>query len=290
MLSFFTIPKPFADHIGMIQRNALGSWSRIEPTPEIFVFGDELGADAAAAAVGAQHFPALSRNEYGTPFLGDVFERAQAAASRSFMCYANADIVFLEDLVPAVTAVARDHERFLLAARRWNIDQTAPLEFVDGWRKTLRGRLPLEAQLQDGWWVDYFVFPRGLWPKMPAFLVGRPAWDNWLVYDARRRGIPVIDATEAIAVVHQRHDYAHVPRSIGDYWRGPEADYNLQLAGGRLCTYSLADASHRVTPSGVRRNVNLQPLRRTLDRWQAAGGVRTTIASGLRRLARLRGA
>jgi hypothetical protein len=290
MLSLFTIPKPFAGHIDTIQRNALESWRRIEPRPEILVFGDETGAAEAAARVGARHLPELQRNEYGTPVLGEVFERAQATATQSFMCYANADIVFLEDLVPAIAAVARAHDRFLLCGRRWNIEQQVPLDFGERWRETLRQRLPREAELQDGWWVDYFVFPRGLWATMPPFLVGRPAWDNWLVYDACRRGVPVIDATEAVTVVHQRHDYAHVPRSTGDHWRGPESDYNLSLAGGRLCTYSLADASHRLTPAGLKRNVSLQPFRRIVDRWEAAGGVRGVIASGARRLGRLRGA
>ena len=80
--------------------------------------------------------------------------------------------------------------------------------------------------------MDYFVFPKnaGL-HELPAFAVGRPAWDNWLVYQAPRRRIPVIDATQATTVFHQNHGYAHVPDLSGDKWGGPEPDSNRRLAG-----------------------------------------------------------
>ena len=36
MITFFTTPKPFLGHIGIIQRNAIESWKRRIPMPKSF--------------------------------------------------------------------------------------------------------------------------------------------------------------------------------------------------------------------------------------------------------------
>jgi hypothetical protein len=44
MPTFFTTAKPFPGHDGIIQRNALKSWTRLHPEVEVILFGDEGGA------------------------------------------------------------------------------------------------------------------------------------------------------------------------------------------------------------------------------------------------------
>ena len=44
MLTIFSTPKPFQGHIGVIQRNAIGSWKQLHPDVEIVLFGDDEGA------------------------------------------------------------------------------------------------------------------------------------------------------------------------------------------------------------------------------------------------------
>ena len=63
MLTIFSIPKAFVGHIGVIQRNALKSWSLLEPRCEIIIFGDEEDIAEAAAETGAAHVPEIGRNE-----------------------------------------------------------------------------------------------------------------------------------------------------------------------------------------------------------------------------------
>jgi len=72
-LTLFTTAKPFAGHSAIIQRNALGSWSRLQPRPEILLIGDEEGYEEAAAGVGAVRVPDLERNEFGTPLVSEIF-------------------------------------------------------------------------------------------------------------------------------------------------------------------------------------------------------------------------
>src|ERR1041384_2312036 len=102
MLTLYTIPKPFRDHIGVIQRNAIHSWTRLRPRCEIILFGDDAGVAAAAAELGVRHVPAIARNEYGTPLVSDVFAQAQRLATHELLCYINADIILTGDFLPAV--------------------------------------------------------------------------------------------------------------------------------------------------------------------------------------------
>jgi FkbM family methyltransferase len=44
MLTLFTTAKPFRGHSGIIQRNALKSWTRLHPDIDIILFGDDEGA------------------------------------------------------------------------------------------------------------------------------------------------------------------------------------------------------------------------------------------------------
>jgi hypothetical protein len=73
MLTLFAIPKHFRGHIATIQRNAIASWTRLNPRPEIMLFGNEDGAAETARELGLRHFPEVARNEFGTPLLGDLF-------------------------------------------------------------------------------------------------------------------------------------------------------------------------------------------------------------------------
>jgi hypothetical protein len=69
LLTLFSIPKPFDGHIGVIQRNALESWTRLRPACEIVLFGDEPGVAEVARELSLKHVPDVTRNEFGTPLV-----------------------------------------------------------------------------------------------------------------------------------------------------------------------------------------------------------------------------
>src|SRR3977135_969149 len=77
MITFFTTPKPFRGHIGVIQRNAIESWKRIHPSAEVILFGDEEGAAEAARDLRIRHIPSVKRNEHGTKYLSPIFDGAR---------------------------------------------------------------------------------------------------------------------------------------------------------------------------------------------------------------------
>ena len=90
---------------------------------------------------------------------------------------------------------------------------------------------------------DFFLFPRGCYAEVPDFAIGRAGWDNWMIYEARRQRWPVIDCTPSVMIVHQNHDYRHLPNGQAHYTL-PETDENIRLAGGQATIrYTIVDAT-----------------------------------------------
>ncbi|MDF2531608.1 MAG: putative glycosyl transferase, partial [Clostridia bacterium] len=45
MITFFTTTKPFKETIATLQENAIESWTRLQPRPQIILFGNDYGAE-----------------------------------------------------------------------------------------------------------------------------------------------------------------------------------------------------------------------------------------------------
>jgi hypothetical protein len=250
MLTLFAIPKPFKGHIGIIQRNAIASWTHLHPKCEIILFGDDEGTAGVAREFGVRHVPRVARNELGTPLLNDIFENAQNLSTHDLCCFVNSDIIFMDDFMDAVQKIAGWNSYSLMVGRPWDVRVNEPLGFGPTWEEQLRMQVAREGQLRSPAAMDYFVFRRGLWGEIPPFAIGRPGYDNWLLYRARSRGASVIDATKMVIAVHQNHDYAHFPKGVGERRESPEAKHNLELAGGPSRLFTLMDATHVLTPKG----------------------------------------
>src|SRR5205807_8745206 len=108
------------------------------------------------------------RNDFGTPLLDDAFRVAQERTRHGRVCYANADIILLDDFVPALGRVRLD--RYLLVGRRTDLDVPGRLDFDDsGCTETLARRARTEVRLFTPDGIDYFVCPRGQIRDMPPF-------------------------------------------------------------------------------------------------------------------------
>ncbi len=262
MLTLFSVPKPFRGHIGIIQTNAIQSWLRLYPRCEIILFGDDEGTAEAAARFGVLHSPSVLRTEYGTPLLNDLFEKAQAMAAYGLMCYVNADIILMRDFMRSVDLISRWSRPCLTVGKRWNIDLDGELDFSrSNWEEELRQVLYQRGKRSRPDWVDYFVFARGMYENIPPFAIGRMSFDNWLVWRAHSLGVAIVDASETVTAVHQNHDYSHHQQGQSGVSRGPEAKRNRELMGGRRRYFTVADATHRLGRSGVKRNLSTEHLR-----------------------------
>ena len=256
MLTFFSTPKPFLGHINVIQRNALRSWQEVHPDVEILLFGDDAGAADVSAELGIRHVPAVRKNRYGTKYLASIYDQAQELARHNLLCHVNCDILLLDDFPRAVERVAGALEPFLLAGRRWDVDIRQPLAFeTSAWQDEVR-KLAIHTNRQrPSQWIDYFVFRKGLFYKqIPEFVIGRPGWDNWLLWFARRSGARLIDASALVRAVHQNHDYGYHPQGEKGVWEGEEAQENYALLEGHLRFCTLDNATHVLKPDGLHRN------------------------------------
>ena len=209
LITLFSAPKPFTDpHIAMIQRNAIQSWKMLGEDVEVLLLGDETGLKEAAQELGVRWIPELERNSDGTPLISSMFKKAVNNGQGKLMAIVNADIILLPDFVETAQIIAKQGRPFLLMGQRWDLEIRKPLSFTGDWQSDLCRVLQQEGKLHKSKGSDYFIFPRDAFPHFPKFAIGRAGWDNWTIYHARKEGWMVIDATEAITVIHQQHDYS----------------------------------------------------------------------------------
>jgi hypothetical protein len=156
----------------------------------------------------------------------------------------NTDMILMDDFLQAALRARELMSDFVLLARRWDLALDRAVEFHPGWQEELRGEVRRSGKLHRPTGSDLFLFPRACYQKTPAFAVGRAGWDNWMIFEARRLGWPVIDATESTMLVHQNHDYSHLPGGAPHY-RMPESQENMRIAGGAAAIrYTVLDATH----------------------------------------------
>lgn len=292
MITLFTTAKPFVGHSAVIQRNALASWRSLHPDVEILLFGDEEGAAENAAELGFRHVPAVRQGPQGLKVLPSFFDEAQRIARHDVLCYVNCDIVLTRDFLSAVNVVEMVRGGFLMVGRRSDIDFAEPISLqTGGWEQQLRDCLLRQGELRSGDWIDYFVFPRGFYlGKLPDLVIGRVHWDQWLVWRARKDGVAIVDASEAVTAIHQNHDYGYHAAGKKGVWLDELSQRNYALTGGRWHLCTIDDATHLLGRGGLREN----PLRkrRRFQRWLRLSkeSVWLTVLDRTRPLRRLLGA
>ncbi|TRZ96046.1 hypothetical protein D4R78_01920 [bacterium] len=243
MLTIFATPKPFYGDFGFIQRNAILSWLHLDPKCEIILFGNGEGVAEVAGEFGVHYISKFECNEFGTPLVSSLFKIAQNISHYDLLAYVNADIILMSDFMEAIRSIKKFP--FLMVGQRFDMDISSQICFDDHqWESWLRLDINKNGKLHAKTGIDYFVFNRNLFKDIPSFAIGRSAWDNWLIYNARFQGVPVIDATKVITAVHQNHNYSHYVGGEDGVWKGPEAKYNLKLARGSKYLFNLSDATH----------------------------------------------
>ena len=102
MLRVFSCPRPFRRHINIIQRDAIRSWTLLQPKPEIILTGGKEGTAEVWKEFALRHSPEVERNKYGTHLINALFAETEKMGPLPLMYYINADIVFMNDLMEAI--------------------------------------------------------------------------------------------------------------------------------------------------------------------------------------------
>lgn len=196
----FTIPRAFDGIHKIRQTNAVESWSRLIPRPQITMFG----SDAGDVLLQYGYWGPVNRNQEGTPLVGEAFLGMERwSLTKDIICYVNSDIILMQDFADALEVVAKEFDQFLMVGQRWDIDINHPISFDDNWELDLLVDLENRGKLHQPGGSDYFAFSRGLFTEFPPFAVGRARWDNWVISSMVARGIPVVDVSLVTTVVHQ---------------------------------------------------------------------------------------
>jgi len=168
----------------------------------------------------------IDKNAHGTPLLGSMFKQViNATEAHDFQCkqlgketpelvfdaYANGDIVFDEGLVDTLETVRmlwRERTReagrnLMVIGKRTNVNFFADdtVDSFDG----VRSMAAKGGKLFQNDAEDYFIYSRGArnWSVMPHFVVGRRAYDNWLVDNAYHdENLDLIDASKTVLALH----------------------------------------------------------------------------------------
>jgi len=274
----------------------------------VLLIGEEQGLVEAAAE---HHVPLLSdveRNDSGTPLVNSIFSLASHTSQSPFLVYVNADILLLPDIIDATQQVQINlktrqpkqletepaslysEKQFLMIGQRWDLEVSRPIDFSPGWDQRLREEVRTSARLHRPAGSDYFVYPRSAFTKMPEFAIGRAGWDNWMIFHARQQGWPVIDATQSVMIVHQNHDYSHLPGGAPHYDLD-ESQHNTKLAGGLAHMYMVLDANQQLVNGRLQKpHPSPERLIRSLERrlMPKDGNLRSTRGWFTRRLRRMR--
>jgi hypothetical protein len=244
MITVFSIPKPFLGAIGVSQRNAIKSWSILHPDCEVILFANEEGTAQAARELDVRHIPEIEKNEYGTPILTEAFKTTLKLAKNNLVMYINADIILMSDFIQTIKQISLP--LFLLNGRRQDIDLGREIDFSGDWQKELTALVKEKGILHGYSGIDYFVFPKKFPLELPKFAVGRPGWDNWFIWNTKKKKIPIIDATSQITAVHQNHPSIY-KNKISENKR------NFDLAGGFSSMCTLRDADWVLRENGLTR-------------------------------------
>ena len=268
LITVFSAPKPFTNpHIATIQRNAIQSWLQLGKEVEVFLVGEEEGLPEIADEYHVKLLSDVQRNDAGTPLVSSIFNLAREQSTSPYMLYVNGDIILLPDIIKATKQVAAQLKSFLIIGQRWDLDVREPLDFSGDWAINLQQKLAQHGKLHPPAGSDYFIFPKDAFQEMPDFAIGRAGWDNWMIYAAIKQGWHVIDATPSITIIHQNHDYSHLPGGKPHYTQA-ESIKNLETAGGQAHMYMILDTDRQLVNGEIRRPswTTIRTLR-TLERW-----------------------
>eukprot|EP00947_MAST-08B_sp_MAST-8B-sp1_P003999 g3999.t1 len=187
-------------------------------------------------------FNDTATNEYGAPFLGDMFETAfRKHGGAATYTYVNADILMDETwpaTIDAVVRAARSHrlarrsDRFLVVGSRYDV--------VYRERTPVRPRTTYQWSILDEYGrrkyaLDWFTITRDTFDwthEIPQIVIGRRGYDQWLMdYALRNRSddVAVVDATATARATHFNG------RDGSSAWKhhddAADREYNMRILG-----------------------------------------------------------
>lgn len=258
----FTSPKPFTDETAPVQLSAIRSWKTALPTAQIIIFGNEPGLEDLCMNESVEYGGAVEVDHQGIKNIGSVFRAATSLRQEEDLIFVNSDILLDSSALTAWEILISIRGPFLGTARRrclppWvgpALGERELAQFLESHKHLARWG-PASA-------LDIFYFRGFRFETMPSFRIGQAAWDNWMIFEARRRGIPAIDLSRTLRPFHFDHNYRYSKGNPDPGRRHQERDnQNLDLLGGEAKRFHMGHCDWEAAGGKLRK-------RRGLAFWQ----------------------
>ncbi|XP_052817697.1 uncharacterized protein LOC128243790 isoform X2 [Mya arenaria] len=190
----------------LVHNLTVTNWLSLHPfvIPVVFTNDSDVAADCSRKGWGV--LPVLVSAAEGIPVLKYMYRDVMEKYNTTFYAYSNADILFTDtlpdSLVQIITNTSLDlTQPGMIVGKRTNVENVTLDEGSDWYNITWVAKE--RGKLFTGWAEDYFITTRPFpWHDMAEVVIGRRAYDNWLVVHSRKLKYTVIDATKTVLAVH----------------------------------------------------------------------------------------
>ena len=205
LLTLFTSWNDNSDKY-LVHNLTVRNWLSLSPFVIPVIFTNESDVADECRRMGWEVFPVRVAAADGIPVLKYMFQDVMEAFNTTFYAYSNGDILYTDGLIDTLVALVNSHidiqTPVMLVGKRTNVDNVTESEGSS--YENLTAIAKSRGKLFTGYAEDYFITPRVYpWKDIAEVVIGRRAYDNWLVYYARKQKQVVIDATSTLLAVHQ---------------------------------------------------------------------------------------
>lgn len=207
LLTLFTSWNENAEK-SLVHNLTLQNWVSLKPfvIPVVFTNESSVVKECLQSGFEVRHISVAAAD--GIPVLKYMFRDVMDLYNSTYYAYSNGDILFTNTLINTLLQLKLSNasvdlsKPVMLVGQRTNVDNVTEIE-GSTWgniTKIAKDR----GQLFTGWAEDFFITPRSFpWTDIAEVVIGRRAYDNWLVYYSRKAKYAVIDCTKTLLAVHQ---------------------------------------------------------------------------------------
>ncbi|XP_045192229.2 uncharacterized protein LOC123548760 isoform X2 [Mercenaria mercenaria] len=182
------------------------NWKALRPfvIPVIFTNESSVAEECTRNGWEARHISVAAAD--GIPVLKYMYKDVMDNYNSTFYAYSNGDILFTDTLINTLLYLRNSSldldKPVMMVGQRSNVDNVTESEGSTWGNITKIAKE--RGKLFTSWAEDYFITPRSFpWNDIAEVVIGRRAYDNWLVYNSRKSKHTVIDSTKTLLAVHQ---------------------------------------------------------------------------------------
>lgn len=182
------------------------NWLSLRPFVIPVIFTNETSVAEECSALGweVRHISVSAAD--GIPVLKYMYRDVMKNYNTTFYAYSNGDILFTDTVINTLLSLRNSsvelNKPVIIVGQRTNVDNVTELE-GSTWRN-ITTIAKERGILFTGWAEDFFITTRSYpWNDIAEVVIGRRAYDNWLVYNSRKSKYTVIDGTKTLLAVHQ---------------------------------------------------------------------------------------